>query len=45
MRFAVDPKDPRNAAIADIDKAPRNADGNVEFTADLLALWPKTGRQ
>jgi hypothetical protein len=41
--FVVDPKDPRNAVVADIDKAPRNADGKVEFTADLLALWPKVG--
>lgn len=41
--FAVDPKDPRNAVIADIDKAPKNKDGWVEFSADLLALRPKTG--
>src|ERR1041384_2499802 len=39
--FAVDPKDPRNAVIADIDKAPKNKDGLVEFSADLLALRPK----
>ena len=43
VRFAVDPKDPRNAVIADIDKAPKNADGKVEFAADMLALRPKTG--
>jgi Alpha/beta hydrolase domain len=43
VHFAVDPKDPRNAVIADIDKAPRNAEGKVEFSADLLALRPKTG--
>jgi hypothetical protein len=41
--FSLDPKDPRNAAIADIDKAPRAADGRVEFTADILALRPKNG--
>ncbi len=41
--FVLDPKDPRNAVIADIDKAPRNADGRVEFSADLLAVWPKIG--
>jgi hypothetical protein len=41
--FSVDPKDPRNAVIADIDKAPKNAQGRVEFSADLLTLWPKTG--
>ena len=43
VRFAVDPKDPRNAVIADIDKAPKNADGKVEFSADMMALRPKTG--
>src|SRR5947207_1740219 len=41
--FAVDPKDPRNAVIADIDKAPKNADGKVEFSADFLAYRPKNG--
>ncbi len=43
VRFAVDPKDPRNAVIADIDKAPKNAEGKVEFSSDFLALQPKTG--
>ena len=43
VRFAVDPKDPRNAVIADIDKALKNAEGKVEFSADMLALRPKTG--
>src|SRR5580765_8439370 len=41
--LAIDPKNPVNAVIADLDKAPRNADGLVEFSADLLAMWPKTG--
>src|SRR5262245_21249615 len=41
--FSIDPKDPRNAVIADIDKAPKNATGRVEFSADLLALRPKNG--
>ncbi len=41
--FSVDPKDPRNAVIADIDTAPKNAAGRVEFSADLVALWPKEG--
>ena len=41
--FAVDPADPRNAVIADIDKAPRNANGRVEFSADFYAVRPKTG--
>ena len=43
VHFAVDPKDPRNAVIADIDKAPKGADGRVEFTSDMLVLRPKTG--
>jgi hypothetical protein len=38
--FAVDPRDPRNAVIADLDKAPVNAAGNVEFAADLYILRP-----
>jgi hypothetical protein len=41
--FSIDPKDPRNAVIADIDKAPRAANGRVEFSADILALRPKNG--
>src|SRR5438067_9760494 len=41
--FSVDPKNPRNKGIADIDKAPTNADGRVEFSADLLAYRPKNG--
>jgi hypothetical protein len=39
--FEVDPKDPRNGVIADIDKAPVNAAGRVEFSADFYALRPK----
>ena len=38
--IAVDPADPRNAVIADIDKAPRNAQGRVEATADVVLLRP-----
>ena len=41
--FAVDPANPRNAVIVDIDKAPRNANGRVEFSADFYAVRPKTG--
>src|ERR671918_1649141 len=41
--FAVDPADPRNAVIADIDKAPRNAQGKVEFSSDFHILRPKSG--
>mgnify|MGYP006171086025 CR=1 FL=1 len=39
--FAVDPANPRNAVIADIDLAPRNGEGKVEFSADLFILKPK----
>jgi len=42
--FAVDPKDPRNARVADIDKAPVNANGRVEFSSDLYILRPKAPR-
>ncbi|MBC7709887.1 MAG: hypothetical protein H7203_07490 [Rhizobacter sp.] len=38
--IAVDPADPRNAVIADIDKAPRNARGLVEAIADVVLLRP-----
>ena len=34
--FAVDPKLPANQIITDIDRAPRNAQGLVEFSADLV---------
>src|SRR5262245_66424241 len=33
--FSVDPAHPRNKAIVDLDKAPRDADGRVTFSADL----------
>ena len=36
--IAVDPADPRNAVIADIDKAPRDVQGRVEATADVVLL-------
>ncbi|HLK51331.1 MAG TPA: alpha/beta hydrolase domain-containing protein, partial [Bryobacteraceae bacterium] len=39
--FAVAPDNPHNRVIADIDKAPRNAQGKVEFSADLFILKPK----
>jgi hypothetical protein len=38
--IAVDPADPRNAGIADIDKAPRDERGLVEATADVVLLRP-----
>src|SRR5262245_14746038 len=39
--FAIDPSSPANQMIADIDKAARNAQGNVEFSADLYVFRPK----
>ena len=39
-RFAVDPDAPAQAGIVDLDKAPRNRDGLVEFVADLCILKP-----
>jgi hypothetical protein len=39
--FAVDPNNPHNKIIADLDKAPKNAQGNVEFSADIFILRPK----
>lgn len=41
--IAVDPDDPRNQVIADIDLAPRNADGLVEAVADVEILRPLDG--
>ena len=38
--FAVNPKDPHNRVIADIDKAPVNANGLVEFSGDVVILRP-----
>ncbi len=39
--FAVDPKLDPNRIIADIDLAPRNAQGKVEFSADFYILKPR----
>ena len=41
--FSVDPAHPRNKAVIDLDKAPRDADGRVTFSADLYVLAPKDG--
>src|SRR5262249_617880 len=38
--IAVSPSDPRNAVIVDIERAPRNAQGLVEATADVEILRP-----
>ena len=39
-RFEVDPAHPRNKEIVDLEKAPRNARGRVEFAADVCLLVP-----
>jgi len=41
VRFAVDPKLAPNRIIADLDLAPKNAQGLVEFSADVYILQPK----
>ncbi len=38
--FAVDPTDPANAMIRDLEFAPRNDAGLVEFSADIFILRP-----
>jgi len=39
--FEVDPNDPLNAVIVNLDKAPRNAKGMVEFSAPFFIVKPK----
>lgn len=39
--FAVDPKLPANKIIVDLDRAPRNAQGMVEFSSDVVVMQPK----
>ena len=36
----LDPLDPRNLVITDIQQAPRNANGNVQYTATFTMLKP-----
>jgi alpha/beta hydrolase family protein len=38
--FEVDPGDPHNAVVFDLDKAPRDNRGKVEFSADFFILKP-----
>lgn len=40
IEFTLDPKDRHNTRIADLEKAPRGADGLVHFSADLYVLRP-----
>lgn len=39
--FAIDPQHPRNRTIVDLDLAPRNAAGKVEFESDFFILAPR----
>ena len=39
--FAVDPSVPANKIVTDLDKAPRNAAGKVEFSSDFYVIKPK----
>jgi hypothetical protein len=39
--FELDPADPRNRAITDLNLAPKNARGLVEFSSDLFILAPQ----
>lgn len=41
VHFAVDPALRQNQAIVDLTRAPRNAQGLVEFSGDLFILAPK----
>ena len=41
VHFTVDPANPHNKTIPNIEKAPRNAQGLVEFSSDIYILAPK----
>lgn len=43
VSFALDPKNAHNLAVVDLDKAPRNAQGEVELSSDLFVMRPKAG--
>src|SRR5471030_1922720 len=40
FRGELDPKNPLDAVIVDLDRAPRNAAGMVEYSADFYILKP-----
>jgi hypothetical protein len=40
LLFAIDPEDPANRAIVDLDHAPHNAAGLVEYSTDIYILKP-----
>ncbi len=41
LYFTIDPANPRNRVIVDLDRAPKNARGGVELSADLTILRPR----
>jgi hypothetical protein len=41
LHYEIDPRDPRNAIIADVALAPMNEAGRVSFSGDLRVLRPK----
>jgi Alpha/beta hydrolase domain len=40
VRFAIDPSDPANRTIVDLDHAPRTAAGLVDYSTDVYILKP-----
>ncbi|MDQ8728004.1 alpha/beta hydrolase domain-containing protein [Bradyrhizobium sp. LHD-71] len=40
VRGQLDPLDPRNTEVVNLDRAPRNAQGLVDYTVDLCILKP-----
>jgi len=45
LHFEIDPKQPGNALIADVDLAPVNEAGRVSFSSDLRIMKPKNAMQ
>jgi hypothetical protein len=43
LTYSVDPADPRNRAVVDLDKARRTADGHVVFQGDVVIVRPTSG--
>lgn len=41
VRFAADPSNPANRIVTDIGLAPRNQDGDVEYSSEFFLLKPK----
>ena len=41
--FALDPANAHDSVVVDLDKAPRNAQGEVELSSDLYVMRPKAG--